>query len=74
MVDLEFIGFLPHEEKPEKFEIFRNIASEIYRNLSGKLVFTWIEAFDLFDITENSTEKNYSELKNMLKDDLNYLL
>jgi hypothetical protein len=74
MANLEFRGFLPQEEKPKKFEKFRELASETYKNLNGKIVFSWIPSLEQFDIIENKTKKNDIELRNMIGDDLTYLV
>ena len=67
MANLEFRGFLPQEEKPEKFDKFRELASETYKNLNGKIVFSWISTLEQFDIIENTTEKNDVEFKCVMK-------
>tara|TARA_R110002096_G_C14261203_1_gene694703 strand:- start:88 stop:312 length:225 start_codon:yes stop_codon:yes gene_type:complete len=74
MANLEFRGFLPQEEKPERFGKFRELASETYKNLNGKIVFSWISTLEQFDIIENTTEKNDIELRNMIGNDLTYLV
>lgn len=74
MVKLEFKEFLPQEEKPVKVKKFIEIASNVYEQLEGRLVFLWIEALEQFDIKENTTVKNDVELKNMLGDDSAYLV
>tara|TARA_R110000851_G_scaffold31670_1_gene85461 strand:- start:500 stop:724 length:225 start_codon:yes stop_codon:yes gene_type:complete len=74
MVKIEFRGFLPQEDKPEKFEKFRQIASVIFKTLDGNLVFSWITALEQFDIAENNTKKSDIEIRNMLGNDSNYLV
>lgn len=66
MAELIFKGFLPQENKPEKFEKFREIANEIYKTVDGTIVFSWIEILQQFDIIENNTTKDNIELKSML--------
>lgn len=74
MAELVFNGFLPQENKPENFEKFREIANEIYQTLDGNIVFSWIEILQQFDIIENNTNKNNTELKNMLGINSNFLV
>jgi len=73
MVKLKFKPFLPKQEKPEKFDTFREIASSVYKNLNGSLTFIFIESLNQFEIEENTTEKSNAELKNMLGENSNYL-
>jgi len=74
MAELSFRGFLPTEEKPERFEQFRIIASEKLSDLEGKLTFSYIENYQQFDILENTTTKDESELRKILGEDSNYLI
>ena len=73
MAKLEFRGYLPHQEKPDKFEEFREIASKVYKLLSGGIVFSWIETLEQFDIIENNTEISNIELKEILGKSSHYL-
>ena len=74
MVELEFRGFLPNEEKPEQFQNFRKITSELFANLKGKLTFEYVSAYQQFDITENTTNKTYTELRKILGKNSKYLI
>ncbi|ADV50591.1 hypothetical protein Celal_3325 [Cellulophaga algicola DSM 14237] len=74
MAELIFNGFLPMEEKPEHFEEFRNITSELLSDLEGKLVFSYVSTYQQFDISENTTNKTYSEIRKILGDDSKYLI
>ena len=74
MAELNFTGFLPMEEKPEHFEQFRKIAPELFAHLDGKLTFDYVSTFNQFDITENTTDKTYSEIRKILGEDSKYLI
>jgi hypothetical protein len=74
MAELNFTGFLPMEEKPEHFEQFRNIASTLLSDLEGKLTFSYVSTHQQFDISENTTNKTYSELRTILGNDSKYLI
>ena len=74
MAKLELRGYLPHEDKPEKFEKFRKIASEIYNEIDGHIIFSWEEKFEQLDNIENKTKIDYIDLKNMLGNDSKYLI
>ena len=74
MAELSFRGFLPIEEKPEQFEEFRKIAPELLKDLNGKLTFDYVPTYNQFDITENTTDKNYSEIRKILGDCSKYLI
>ncbi|WP_010521195.1 hypothetical protein [Aquimarina agarivorans] len=73
MAILRFDGFLPNEETPEEFELFRKVSSECFKKLEGDLTFYFVESYKRFDIKTNTTGKNYTEIRNML-DDYSYLL
>jgi len=74
MADLNFRGFLPMEEKPEQFEQFRKVASKKLSYLDGKLTFSYVINYQQFEILENSTNKNESELRKILGEDSKYLI
>ncbi len=74
MAILDFKGFLPMEEKPEQFEKFRKIASEVLADFNGKLTFDYISTYNQFDISENTTEKTDDEIRKILGDDSKYLI
>jgi hypothetical protein len=74
MAELKFIGFLPTEEKPEQFENFRKITSELFANLKGKLTFEFVSIHQQFDITENTTNKTYNELRTILGESSKHLI
>lgn len=74
MAELSFRGFLPVEEKPEQFEEFRKIAPELLKDLKGKLTFDYVSTYNQFDITENTTNKTYSEIRKILGNSSKYLI
>lgn len=74
MAELSFRGFLPIEEKPEQFEEFRKIAPELLKDLNGKLTFDYVSTYNQFDITENTTNKTYSEIRKILGNSSKYLI
>ena len=74
MAELNFKGFLPIEEKPEQFEEFRKIASELLADLNGKLTFDYVKTYNQFDISVNTTDKTYSEIRKILGNDSKYLI
>ncbi len=73
MAFLKFKPHLPQQEKSESFETFRELASEIYKELDGNITFIFIEILNQFDIEENTTEKTDSQLKSMLGENSDYL-
>lgn len=73
MSNLKFKPLLPQQEKPESFEAFRKIASEVYKDLEGNITFMFLEGLNQFEIEENTTGKSDMELKNMLGVNSNYL-
>lgn len=74
MAEIEFKGFLPMEEKPEQFEEFRKIAPELLADLNGKITFDYVTTYNQFDITENTTDKTYSEIRKILGNDSKYII
>lgn len=74
MAKLIFRGFLPTEEKPPSFKEFREIASNLFSPLEGKLVFDYVKAYGQFEISENTTEMDYSALIERLGENSKYLL
>ena len=74
MIKLKFKPFLPHQEKPERFEEFRKIASDVFKNLEGNLTFLYVSGINQFEILENTTDKKDFELKIMLGKYSNFLI
>ncbi|WP_034058510.1 hypothetical protein [Lacinutrix jangbogonensis] len=66
MAILNFKGFLPIEEKPKEFLKFREEVSELLNSLDGELTFSYVEKYKQFDITENTTNKTYIEIRQIL--------
>ncbi len=66
MVELNFRGFLPTEEKPEFFELFREKTSELLKDLDGVIPFDFVGNYQQFDITKNTTDKTFSEIRKIL--------
>lgn len=74
-IKLSFEPQLKSEKQTKEFEDFRIAVSEIFNklNLNGKVIFYYIDVLNKFELKENTTELNDSDLLNQISSLNDYL-
>ncbi|MBB1150270.1 hypothetical protein H4K35_09030 [Myroides sp. NP-2] len=74
MANLEFKPYLLTEEKPKEFEDFRNLTSELLKDIEGDITFYHIATLGKFEITSNNLKLDQNKLNSFINEISDYLI